>query len=85
MWWRNCFGASLGATGALKAVTCLHGLRRSGGKRGLVTMCGSGMGAAGLFGRLTHRCPNMCRARSGEISLIANKPCEHHLYLTQST
>ena len=30
--------------------TLTHGLRRTGGKYGLVTMCiGTGMGAAGLF------------------------------------
>lgn len=43
-------GHPLGATGALRAVTLVHGLRRHNLRRGMVTMCiGSGMGAAGLF------------------------------------
>jgi len=43
-------GHPLGATGAIRAATLLHGLRRRGGQYGLVTMCiGTGMGAAGLF------------------------------------
>ena len=43
-------GHPLGATGAIRTSTLLHGLRRRGGKYGMVTMCiGTGMGAAGLF------------------------------------
>ncbi|NTV11654.1 MAG: acetyl-CoA C-acyltransferase [Zoogloea sp.] len=43
-------GHPLGATGAIRTATVVHGLRRSGGKYGMVTMCiGTGMGAAGLF------------------------------------
>ena len=43
-------GHPLGATGAIRAATLLHGMRRSKQKWGMVTMCiGTGMGAAGLF------------------------------------
>ena len=43
-------GHPLGATGAIRAATMAHGLKRTGGRWGLVTMCiGTGMGAAGLF------------------------------------
>jgi acetyl-CoA acyltransferase len=43
-------GHPLGATGAIRAATMVHGLRRTKGRYGLVTMCiGTGMGAAGLF------------------------------------
>ena len=43
-------GHPLGATGAIRTATLVHGLRRRGGRRGMVTMCvGTGMGAAGLF------------------------------------
>ncbi|MCB1583354.1 MAG: acetyl-CoA C-acyltransferase [Xanthomonadales bacterium] len=43
-------GHPLGATGACRAATAIHGLRRTGGKYGMVTMCiGTGMGAAGLI------------------------------------
>lgn len=43
-------GHPLGATGAIRTATLVHGLRRTGTKYGLVTMCiGTGMGAAGLF------------------------------------
>lgn len=43
-------GHPLGATGAIRAATTIHGLRRTGGKYGMVTMCiGTGMGAAGIF------------------------------------
>ncbi len=45
-------GHPLGATGAKLTATLLHGLKRNGGKYGIVTMCvGGGMGAAGLFER----------------------------------
>ena len=45
-------GHPLGATGAKLTATVLHGLQRSGGRYGIVTMCvGGGMGAAGLFER----------------------------------
>lgn len=43
-------GHPLGATGAIRSATLLSGLRRTGGKYGMVTMCiGTGMGAAGIF------------------------------------
>lgn len=43
-------GHPLGATGAIRTATLTHGLRRTGGKYGMVTMCiGTGMGAAGVF------------------------------------
>ena len=43
-------GHPLGATGAIRVATLLHGLRRHRQKYGMVTMCiGTGMGAAGLF------------------------------------
>jgi acetyl-CoA acyltransferase len=43
-------GHPLGATGAVRTATLVHGMRRAGGKYGMVTMCiGTGMGAAGLF------------------------------------
>ncbi len=43
-------GHPLGATGAKLTATVVHGLRRTGGKRGMVTMCiGTGMGFAMLL------------------------------------
>ncbi len=43
-------GHPLGATGAIRTATIVHGLRRHQKKFGLVTMCiGTGMGAAGIF------------------------------------
>lgn len=46
-------GHPLGATGAIRSATVIHGLRRRGLKYGMVTMCvGAGMGAAGIFERL---------------------------------
>ncbi len=43
-------GHPLGATGAIRIATLLHGLRRRKQKYGMVTMCiGTGMGAAGVF------------------------------------
>jgi len=43
-------GHPLGATGAVRTATIVHGLRRRGQKYGMVTMCiGTGMGAAGVF------------------------------------
>jgi acetyl-CoA acyltransferase len=43
-------GHPLGATGAIRVATLMHGLRRTKKKYGMVTMCiGTGMGAAGLF------------------------------------
>ena len=46
-------GHPLGATGAIRTATLVHGLKRSGGRYGLVTMCiGTGMGAAGVFERM---------------------------------
>ncbi|KAI0905620.1 Thiolase, N-terminal domain-containing protein [Ustulina deusta] len=45
-------GHPLGATGARLASTLIHGLGRSGGQVGVVSMCvGTGMGMAGLFVR----------------------------------
>jgi acetyl-CoA acyltransferase len=46
-------GHPLGATGAIRAATVVHGLRRTNKKYGMVTMCiGTGMGAAGIFERM---------------------------------
>ncbi|PNS07874.1 acetyl-CoA C-acyltransferase [Solilutibacter silvestris] len=43
-------GHPLGATGAIRTATIVHGLRRHKQKYGMVTMCiGTGMGAAGIF------------------------------------
>lgn len=43
-------GHPLGATGAIRAATLIHALRRHRLKNGMVTMCiGTGMGAAGIF------------------------------------
>ena len=43
-------GHPLGATGAIRVATLVHGLRRHQKKYGIVTMCiGTGMGAAGVF------------------------------------
>ena len=44
-------GHPLGATGAIRTATLVHGMRRKGLKGyGMVTMCiGTGMGAAGIF------------------------------------
>ncbi|SDY03661.1 acetyl-CoA acyltransferase [Collimonas sp. OK242] len=46
-------GHPLGATGAIRAATTIHGMRRRNQKYGMVTMCvGAGMGAAGIFERM---------------------------------
>ncbi|PKO31893.1 MAG: acetyl-CoA C-acyltransferase [Betaproteobacteria bacterium HGW-Betaproteobacteria-7] len=46
-------GHPLGATGAIRTATLLHGMQRTGGRYGLVSMCiGTGMGAAGVFERV---------------------------------
>jgi acetyl-CoA acyltransferase len=43
-------GHPLGATGAIRTATVVHGLQRTRGRYGMVTMCvGTGMGAAGIF------------------------------------
>jgi acetyl-CoA acyltransferase len=43
-------GHPLGATGAVRTATLVHGMKRDRKKYGMVTMCiGTGMGAAGLF------------------------------------
>jgi acetyl-CoA acyltransferase len=43
-------GHPLGATGAIRVATLLHGMRRRRQQYGMVTMCiGTGMGAAGIF------------------------------------
>ncbi len=43
-------GHPLGATGAIRTATLVHGMRRHQKKYGMVTMCiGTGMGAAGIF------------------------------------
>jgi len=43
-------GHPLGATGAIRIATVAHGLQRTGGRYGMVTMCiGTGMGAAGII------------------------------------
>lgn len=46
-------GHPLGATGAIRTATIVHGMQRTGGKYGMVSMCiGTGMGAAGIFERV---------------------------------
>jgi acetyl-CoA acyltransferase len=46
-------GHPLGATGAIRAATVVHALRRKNLKYGMVTMCvGTGQGAAGIFERM---------------------------------
>jgi acetyl-CoA acyltransferase len=46
-------GHPLGATGAIRAATVVHALRRRKAKYGMVTMCvGTGQGAAGIFERV---------------------------------
>ncbi len=46
-------GHPLGATGAIRTATLVHGMQRSGGRYGMVSMCiGTGMGAAGIFERI---------------------------------
>jgi acetyl-CoA acyltransferase len=43
-------GHPLGATGAIRTATLVHGLQRTRKRYGMVTMCiGTGMGGAGLF------------------------------------
>ena len=43
-------GHPLGATGAIRTATIVHGMQRTNAKYGMVTMCiGTGMGAAGIF------------------------------------
>lgn len=46
-------GHPLGATGAIRAATVVHGLRRNHLDYGMLTMCvGTGMGMAGIFERV---------------------------------
>src|SRR5438477_7247699 len=46
-------GHPLGATGAIRAATVIHAMRRNNLKYGMVTMCvGTGMGAAAIFERM---------------------------------
>jgi acetyl-CoA acyltransferase len=46
-------GHPLGATGAIRAATVVHALRRQKQRYGMVTMCvGMGQGAAGIFERV---------------------------------
>ncbi len=46
-------GHPLGATGAIRAATVIHGLRRTQKRYGMVTMCvGMGQGAAGILERV---------------------------------
>ncbi len=46
-------GHPLGATGAIRTATIVHGMQRTGARYGMVSMCiGTGMGAAGIFERL---------------------------------
>ncbi len=46
-------GHPLGATGAIRAATVIHGLHRRDLDYGMLTMCvGTGMGAAGIFQRV---------------------------------
>ena len=45
-------GHPLGATGAIRSCTAIHGMRRTNARYSMVTMCiGTGMGAAGIFER----------------------------------
>jgi acetyl-CoA acyltransferase len=45
-------GHPLGATGAIRTCTAIHGMRRTDARYSMVTMCiGTGMGAAGIFER----------------------------------
>jgi acetyl-CoA acyltransferase len=47
-------GHPLGCTGAKLTTTLVHELKRRGARYGLVTMCvGGGMGAAGVFERMS--------------------------------
>jgi acetyl-CoA acyltransferase len=47
-------GHPLGATGAIRSATVIHGMRNRKLKYGMVTMCvGTGMGAAGIFENLS--------------------------------
>jgi acetyl-CoA acyltransferase len=56
-------GHPLGATGAIRAATVVHALRRHKLKYGMVTMCvGTGQGAAGIFESLEARVARMTRA-----------------------
>jgi len=46
-------GHPLGATGAIRAATVVHALRRKNLKYGMITMCvGTGQGAAGIIERV---------------------------------
>ncbi|TVO63592.1 acetyl-CoA C-acyltransferase [Denitromonas ohlonensis] len=46
-------GHPLGATGAIRTATVVHGLARTAGRYGMVSMCiGTGMGAAGIIERI---------------------------------
>jgi acetyl-CoA acyltransferase len=46
-------GHPLGATGAIRAATLIHAMRRRNIRYGMVSMCvGTGMGAAGIFERV---------------------------------
>ncbi|MBW8066507.1 MAG: acetyl-CoA C-acyltransferase [Ferrovum sp.] len=46
-------GHPLGASGAIRTATLIHGLRRTNGRYGMVTLCvGMGQGIAGLFERV---------------------------------
>ncbi|WP_347556010.1 acetyl-CoA C-acyltransferase [Robbsia sp. KACC 23696] len=46
-------GHPLGATGAVRAATLVHGLQRTKQRYGMITMCvGTGMGAAGILERM---------------------------------
>jgi acetyl-CoA acyltransferase len=52
-------GHPLGATGAMRAATVVHGLRRTTRRYGMVTMCvGTGMGAAGIIERMSCLSPD---------------------------
>ena len=65
-------GHPLGATGAIRTATIVHGLRRRKQKYGMVTMCvGTGMGAAGIF----ERCKLAVDMTDGEVreQALANR------------
>ena len=76
-------GHPLGATGAIRAATVVHALRRHNLKYGMVTMCvGMGKGAAGIFERVqpiacTRALRACTRTQSGIVSSASlAKPVE---------
>ncbi len=65
-------GHPLGATGAIRTATILHGLKRRGGRYGMVTMCvGTGMGAAGYGRNGVNREDEAMRAMTMWVAAVA--------------